>query len=447
MSKETAVFYRGVKQTYPMAVKAEGMYITDDQGKDYLDMCGGAAVSCLGHAHPQVVKAISEQVKVMSFAHTSFFSNKPQEELAQHLTSKFNEGGAKAYFTSGGSEANETAFKIAWQYWRACGRPKKQKIISRKHSYHGNTFATLSASGNVRRRRVMGDVLMEWPRIAPCHAYREQQDGESGKDYALRAANTLEAAIQQAGADTIAAFIAEPVVGATLGVVPSLPGYFKRIREICDQYDILLIADEIMCGTGRTGTFYAHTQDGFVPDMVTLAKGLAGGYQPLAATLCRQHIHDTFVTANGFDHGHTYVGHASACAAGLAVVKSIDEENLLHNVNAMGALLQDRLETAFCDHPHIGDIRGRGLFRGMEIVENKTTKKPFDEALKIAPRLKSTAMHHGLMIYPGSGSRRDNLGDHILLAPPYILEPKHIGQLIEKLQMVFEDVFAGALHA
>ena len=437
----TSVFYRGVTATYPKAAHSEGMYIFDDQGKKYLDMSGGAAVSCVGHQHPHVTDALCRQIKTMSFAHTAFFTNAPQEQLAAALAAKFGEADAKIYFTSGGSEANETAFKLAWQYWRAKGKPTKQKIISRIHSYHGNTYAALSISGNLPRRRVMGDILMDWPRIDPCYAYRHQRPGESAEEYGLRAANHLEDMIRQEGAETIAAFIAEPVVGASLGVVPAVVGYFKRIRALCDAHDILLISDEIMCGTGRTGTFFAHEQEDFLPDIVTLAKGIAGGYQPLAATLARSHIHETFVNSGkGFDHGHTYVGHASACAAGLAVLEVIDRENLLENVKLQGAYLQQALEDAFKDHPHIGDIRGRGLFRGLEIVADKVTKSPFPDEDNITKRLKQAAQKQGLICYPGGGSYQDNLGSHILLAPPYIVQPEHIEQAVDKLRLIFTEV-------
>lgn len=438
----TAVFYRDVTTSYPKAARSEGMYIFDENGREYLDMSGGAAVSCVGHQHPRVIEALCQQIRTLSFAHTAFFSNTPQEQFAERLAAKFGEPDAKVYFTSGGSEANETAFKMAWQYWRAKGLPSKKKIISRVHSYHGNTYGALSISGNLSRRRIMGDILVNWPRIDPCYAYRYQQDDESAEEYGLRAANKLEEAILREGAQTIAAFIAEPVVGASLGVVTAVPGYFKRISEICQTHDILLIADEIMCGTGRTGTFFAHEQDGFLPDIVTLAKGIAGGYQPLAATITRSHIHETFVTSGkGFDHGHTYVGHASACAAGLAVLKVIDDENLLQNVVKQGALLQQELDAAFKDHPHIGDIRGRGLFRGMEIVADKQTKQPFPDERQITKRLKQATMKHGLICYPGGGSFQDNLGSSILLAPPFIVQPDHIKQLIEKLAGIFSDVF------
>lgn len=438
----SSVFHRTAKKHYPLAVSAKGMYIYDQDNKAYLDMSGGAAVSCLGHQHEKVVAALCNQIKQMSFAHTAFFSNRPQEELAEKLVTKFKQPGAKAYFTSGGSEANETALKMAWQYWRAKGLLSKQKIISRIHSYHGNTLATLSVSGNLPRRRIMGDLLLEWPRIEPCYAYRHQKKGESLQEYGLRAANLLEAMILQEGADNIAAFIAEPIVGASLGVVPAAPGYFARVRQICDQYDILLIADEIMCGTGRTGTFFAHQQEDFVPDIVTLAKGLAGGYQPLAVTIANSKVHQVLSESNtGFSHGHTYVGHASACAAGLAVLNVIDEEHLLEKVLQQGDKLQLALQEAFADKEFIGDIRGRGLFRGIEIVADKTSKKPFADKEKITAKLHELTMKHGLICYPGGGSEVDGLGSHILLAPPFIIEDQHIELLIEKLTAIFVELF------
>ena len=437
----SSVFYRNTRKSYPKAVRSSGMYIFDENRKQYLDMSGGAAVSCLGHQHPAVIEALTAQINTMSFAHTTFFSNEPQEKLAALLSSKFSEDGARVYFTSGGSEANETAIKLAWQYWRAKGKNTKQKIISREHSYHGNTYGALSMSGNMFRRRIMGDLLQDWPRIAPCYSYRLKYEDESNVDYALRAANELEKVILREGADNISAFIAEPVVGASLGVVPAESCYFTRIREICDKYNILLISDEVMCGSGRTGTFFAHEQDAFLPDIVTLAKGIAGGYQPLAATITRAHIHETLSSDNtNFDHGHTYVGHAAACAAGLAVVTTIDEQNLLNRVQSQGDKLQSALVNAFARHPNIGDIRGRGLFRGIEIVADKKTKTPLPDELKVTSRLLQSVMKHGLICYPGGGSVVDNLGSHILLAPPFIVEDEHIELLIEKLHMVFKEV-------
>ena len=437
-----AVFARSFQQTYPVAAHASGMYIYDEAGKAYLDMCGGAAVSCLGHGHPDVLSALHGQLDTMAFAHTAFFTSGPQEALAQALTARFSEPGAKAYFTSGGSEANETALKMAWQYWRAEGQPEKTKIISRQHSYHGNTFGTLSVSGNPARRRSLDGLLLDWPRIAPCYAYRNKAVGETDLEYGIRIANQLEDAILKAGADSVAAFIVEPVVGASLGAVPAVEGYFKRIREICDTYEILLIADEIMCGTGRTGTFFAHEQEGFLPDIVTLAKGIGGGYLPLAATVARQKIVERFSQKDSpFDHGHTYVGHASACAAGVAVLDTIEKYQLLGAVKAKGLMLEKALTAAFAKHPNVGDIRGRGLFQAIEFVSDKTQKTPLGNGPAIAKSLKDTAMQQGLMCYPSGGQVRDGLSAHILLAPPFILEARHIDEMVDKLTATVNEVF------
>jgi len=435
-----AVFLRDLRHEYPVAVRATGMHIYDSAGKAYLDMSGGATVSCLGHQHPDVIEALQDQIGTMAFAHSAFFTNLPQEKLADALSVRFGEEGAKTYFTSGGSEANETALKMAWQYWRILGQPRKTKIISREHSYHGNTLATLSASGNPARRAPMSQVLEDWPRIDPCYAYRYQRDDESEAEYAIRAANALEATLLREGPETVAALIVETVGGASLGAVPASAGYFHRIREICDQYEILLIADEIMCGTGRTGTFFAYEQEGFLPDIVTLAKGLGGGYQPLAATIARHKIAQLFAAeGNAFDHGHTYVGHASTCAAGAGVVDAIEKYQLLGAVTHQGHLLHDRLVEHFRDHPNVGDIRGRGLLRAIEFVVDKHHKTPLPNGPALARQLRDTAMRHGLICYPGGGS--PGHGCHILFAPPFILTDTHIDEMITKLDRILDEVF------
>jgi len=435
----SAVFFRDLHQDYPVAASASGMYIQDETGKRYLDMCGGAAVSALGHQHPEVIATLQEQIRTMAYAHTGFFSNQPQEKLAEALTSRFREDGAKVYFSSSGSEANETALKLAWQYWKSKGFSGKTKIISREHSYHGNTLGALSVSGNLARRKPMDDLLLDWPRIPSCYPFRYQKDGESDLEYGARAAGYLEEAILEAGPDTVAAFIAEPVVGASLGAVTASTGYFQKIREICDRYDVLLIADEVMCGTGRTGTFYAHEQENFTPDIVTLAKGIGGGYQPLAATLARRHLVDHFSRpGNIFDHGHTYVGHASSCAVGMAVVDAIEKYQLLGSVKVMGDRLQTALTEQFRDHPHIGDIRGRGLLRALELISDNDNQTPINSTPPLAKAIRNSAMDHGLLCYPSDGS--ENNGSHILLAPPFILEDRHIDEMVNKLRSVLTEV-------
>ena len=358
------------------------------------------------------------------------------------IAGRFAEPGAKAWFTAGGSESNESALKIAWTYWRALGKPDKTIVISRQFSYHGGTLGATSISGSLFRREPFESVLHDWPRIAPCYAYRHQREDESTADYAARTAAELEAAILDVGADKVAAFIAEPVVGATLGVVPAEDGYFAAIRDICDRHDVLLIADEVMCGSGRCGTFYAHEHDGIVPDMVTLAKGLGGGYQPLGGVVARAAVHDVISDdTKAFAHGHTYVGHPVACAAGVAVQECLDD-GLLAAVDGKGEILRSLLHDRFGDHLHVGDIRGRGLFAGIEFVEDRSNKRPFAPEEKIPARLKKAAMNHGVICYPGGGSVDGRGGAHILLAPPFVAEETHFEMLVDRLDAVFRDVFA-----
>lgn len=431
------VFYRSPKSTYPEAVRGEGVYLYDASGKSYLDASGGAAVSCLGHQHPYVIEAIKSQLGKLSFAHTAFFTNAPQEELANRLSARFPEANARVYFLSGGSEANETAVKLARQYWVAEGQPEKYLVISREQSYHGNTLGALSLSGNPQRRKVYEPMLFDWPRIAPCYAYRHQNITESAEEYGIRMANLLELEIGRVGAENVAAFIAEPVVGATLGVVPAEQGYFKRIREICDEHNVLLILDEVMCGAGRTGHYFAFEEDKVIPDIVTLAKGLGGGYQPIGAVICRDHIHNQIVTECGsFSHGHTYIGHATACAAGLAVMDVLESERLLDKVKDTGQMLRAELNAAFSEHPFIGDIRGKGLFIGIELVHDKATKSPHVNGSKLASTIKQRAMSEGLICYPGSGGADGIQGCHILLAPPFIYSSSHCDELVFKLERV-----------
>lgn len=438
----SSVFYRSSAQKYPRAVRGEGVYLYDEAGKQYLDGSGGAAVTCLGHGHPDVIEAIKAQIDELAYAHTAFFTNDPQEELAARLAQRFGEADARVYFLSGGSEANETAVKLARQYWLAKGREKKYKVISREQSYHGNTLGALSLSGNPMRREIYAPLLHDWPRIAPCYAYRHQSDDETDEEYGDRAAQTLEDAIIEHGAENIAAFIAETVVGATLGAVPPAPGYLKKIRQICDRHEILLILDEVMSGSGRSGTYFAFEQDDVIPDITTIAKGLGGGYQAIAATIVRGHVHDMIVdTFSSFEHGHTYIGHATACAAGLVVSGVIDRDELLENVRNIGEQLFGELKIAFGDHPNVGNIRGRGLFIGIELVEDRDTKKPADRSY--GARIKNAAMENGLVIYPGGRTADGESGAHILLAPPFIYDSSHVDELVSKLQIVLKQVGLG----
>lgn len=442
---DTAVLYRAPGRRYPVAVAGSGMHIQDAAGNSYLDMSGGAAVSCLGHGNAHVIDAICAQLESLPFAHTAFFTNYPQERLAAGLASHFQEPGASVYFVSGGSEANEAALKLAWQYWAAKGKPDKKIIISREHSYHGNTFGALSVSGNPTRRRASAAPLVDWPRIAPCYEYRERSANESADDYAARSASELERAILSFGADKIAAFICEPVVGSSLGVVPAVPGYLRRIREICDRHEVLLILDEVMSGCGRTGRYYAHEYDSVVPDLVTLAKGIAAGYMPLGAVVMRSDVAEC-LRAAGFVHGHTYIGHATACAAGLAVLEIIQQDDLLERTLAMGHRFRQALTEAFQNHPNVGDVRGRGLFAGIELVADRETRAGFASGAALADELRDAAMRRGLICYPGSITIDGATVPHVMLAPPMIVEDQHIEACVGILAQVFDDVLSPTLR-
>lgn len=418
----------------PTAVRGEGCYIYDIAGRAYLDGSGGAAVSCLGHSDADVRSAIHEQLDRLAFAHTGFFTSQAAEGLADLLAANAPEGIEKVYLLSGGSESVEAALKLARQYFLETGEPGRHRVIARRQSYHGNTLGALAAGGNAWRREKYAPLLVETSHIAPCYEYREREEGESTHDYGQRAANELEAEIERLGPETVMAFIAEPVVGATAGAVPPVEGYFRRIREICDRYGVLLILDEVMCGMGRTGTLFASEQDGIAPDIVTIAKGLGAGYMPIGAMLCTGAIYNAIAAGSGsFLHGHTYHGHPLAAAAGQAVLRKILERNLLTQVRDKGETLAAALQAAFGQHPHVGDIRGRGLFRGLELVEDRSTKAPFDPARKIHARIKSAAMEEGLICYPAGGTVDGRRGDHVLLAPPYIITDDEIGELVDRL--------------
>ena len=437
----TNIFHRNPHNQPPIALDGKGMHLIDANGKKYIDASGGAAVSCLGHGDPEIIQAIKEQAEELAFAHTGFFSSVPAEELANFLIEQAPPNFGKVYFVSGGSEAVEASLKLARQYHLENGEPQRCKFIARRQSYHGNSLGALAAGGNEWRRKQFEPMLFSVSHISPCFAYREQTANETEEEYGLRVANELEAEILKLGAGNVAAFIAETVVGATAGAVPPVSGYFKRIREICDAYGVLLILDEVMCGLGRTGTFFAFEQDDIVPDIITVAKGLAGGYQPIGALLCTDNIYNTIYEGSGFfQHGHTYMGHPVACAASLAVMNAIVERGLLQNVQEVGSYLGIKLSATFGDHPHIGDIRGRGLFRGLEVVKDRKLKEPFDPALKVNVKIKNVALTNGMICYPMGGTIDGEKGDHILLAPPFIASTEDIDSIVEILEIAINSL-------
>jgi adenosylmethionine-8-amino-7-oxononanoate aminotransferase len=435
------IFPRHTKSAPPTVARGEGVYLYDQTGKQYLDGSGGAAVSCLGHGDADVTAAIKAQLDQVAFAHTGFFTSAPAEALADLLIEHAPAGLERVYLVSGGSEAMEAALKLARQYYLEIGQPARRSIIARRQSYHGNTLGALATGGNMWRREPFAPLMIDTSHIAPCYAYRHQQAGESAEAYGLRAANELEAEILRLGPETVMAFVAEPVVGATAGAVPPAPGYFKRIREICDQYGVLLILDEVMCGMGRTGTLFACEQDGIAPDITAIAKGLGAGYQPIGAMLCSGAIYKAIEDGSGFfQHGHTYIGHPVAAAAALAVVTKLTGGGLVERAQAMGETLQAALADAFGQHPHVGDIRGRGLFRGIELVEERESKRPFAPERGIAKALKKATFEAGLICYPMGGTIDGKNGDHILLAPPFILEDSHVDEIVTKLETAMRQV-------
>ncbi|AZD08319.1 Aminotransferase, class III [Pseudomonas chlororaphis] len=438
------VFHRSLTQTYPTAVQGSGPYLIDSAGRRYLDASGGAAVSCLGHSDREVIEAIRQQVGQLAYAHTSFFTTEVMEELADFLVARAPEGIDSVYFVSGGSEAIEAALKLARQYFIEIGQPQRKHLIARRQSYHGNTLGALATGGNEWRRRQFEPLLIGVSHVSPCYAYREQRADETPEALGVRLAAELEAEILRLGADNVMAFVAEPVVGATLGAVTAVPGYFRRIREVCDGYGVLLILDEVMCGMGRTGTLFAAEQEGITADLITVAKGLGAGYQPIGATLVSGRIRDAIANGSGFfQHGHTYIGHATACAAALAVQKVIEQRGLLARVERLGQGLRERLLGVLGEHPQVGDIRGRGLFQGIELVADRASKTPFDPALKLHAKLKKAAMAEGLMCYPMGGTVDGQYGDHILLAPPFILEESHLDEIAGKLLVAIDQALKG----
>jgi len=449
MSTRTSrVLHRSLRETPPKAIGGEGVYLFAEDGRRVIDASGGAAVSCLGHQHPRVIAAMAKQASTLAYAHTAFFSSEPAEALAERLVGHEPGGLAYAYFVSGGSEAIEASIKLARQYFIERGEPQRQHFIARRQSYHGNTLGALAAGGNAWRRAPYAPLLSAaFSHVTPAFAYHERHDDESDAQFVARLAAELEAEFQRLGPDTVAAFLAEPVVGATAGAVTAPDGYFKAVREICDRHGALLILDEVMSGMGRTGTTHAWEQEGVAPDIQAIAKGLGGGYQPIGAMLASGKIIDTIRSGSGaFQHGHTYLAHPLACAAALAVQDVIRDDHLLAQVKERGKQLEQRLTERFGNHRHVGDIRGRGLFWAIELVADRASRTSFDPALKLHQKIKVEAFANGLGCYPGGGTVDGVRGDHVLLAPPYIASADEIDQIVDKLGTAVDNVLRSVNH-
>lgn len=430
----THVLHRQIHHDYPVAESANGIYVRDTSGKDYIDASGGAAVSCLGHSHPDIIAAMRAQLDRLEYAHTSFFTSQVAEQLADELVSHAPAGLGHAFFVSGGSEAIEATLKLARQYFVERGELQRRFLIARRQSYHGVTLGALAVGGREWQRRQFSPLLIETHHVSPVYEYRGRLIDETPEAYGERLAQEIEAKVAELGGENVLAFVAETVVGATLGAVPAVPGYFKRIREICDRHGILLILDEVMCGIGRTGTLHACEQEGVRPDILAIAKGLGGGYAPIGAILLHDRIFKAVADGSGaFQHSHTYTGHPLACAAALAVQQVIQRDDLLANVRRQGGWLAKRLQERFGNHPFVGDVRGRGLLQAIEIVADRGTKKPFDPQRKLHAQIKRKAMARGLMVYPMGGTADGARGDHVLLAPPFIVNSSAIDTIVERL--------------
>lgn len=437
----THVLHRTLNSDLPTVVAGDGNYLIDSDGRRYLDACGGAAVSCLGHSNAAVREAIKQQLDKVAFAHTSFFTNEPAEELAEFLIKRAPQGtgNGRVMFMGSGSEAMEAALKLARQYHLERGEASRTRIIARKPSYHGNTLGALATGGHAGRSAPFRPILIDVDHIEATYDYRLRRDDENEKDFALRMANQLEDRIQALGPQNVMAFVAEPVVGASLGTQPPPEGYFRRIREICDTHGVLYIADEVMCGMGRTGPLFAMQQEDSYADITTMAKGLGAGYQPIAAVMASESVISAIESGSGqLWNGHTYMSHAIATAGALAVQKVIEDENLLDNVRLRGVQLEDALNHKFGQFPNVGNIRGRGLFWSVELVSDKATKAPFPATQQLAQKIKQAALDLGLMCYPSQGCADGINGDHVLLAPSYTSSKAEIELIVTTIAQAIE---------
>ncbi|WP_439851087.1 aspartate aminotransferase family protein [Pseudomonas syringae] len=434
------VIYKNLNTSPILATGGAGVWLEDATGKRYLDTCGGVAVSSLGHGHPRIAAAFEREAKKLAWAHAGSFTTQAAEQLAESLVAASG-GLARAQFLSGGSEVMELAMKIAYQYQCERGLPDKSVFISRRQSYHGSTLGTLSISGNPQRQSVFGPLLPKAEFVSPCYAYRDQRHDESEEQYATRLAEELDQKIRSLGSENVAAFFAETVVGSTNGAVPPVQGYFRKIKAVCERHDVLLVLDEVMAGMGRTGQLFAYADDGIVPDMVAVGKGLAAGYMPISALLISEQVHAVMAGGSGvLGNGQTHVNHPLACAIALEVQQVIAEENLLAQVCQRGEQLRSWLTESLSDLDIVGDVRGRGLFVGVEFVESRSSKAPFSGGGAYAAALKKEALQHGLLIYPGSGTVQGVEGNHVLFAPPFITSESELAQMVERFGAVVRAV-------
>jgi adenosylmethionine-8-amino-7-oxononanoate aminotransferase len=433
------VFYRNLKKAYPIVDRGEGVYIYDTQGKQYLDGSGGAAVVGIGHGVKEIMEAMLHQAQRISFSHGSQFTSQAAIDLASKLSKFSPDGLTRVYYLSGGSEAVETAVKLARQYHVERGKPEKYKVISRWTSYHGNTLGALALSGHTGRRRYYLPLLQHTPHIVPAYCYRCPFGIEPEK-CSVECALDLEKTILYEGPESVSAFVAEPIVGATAGVLVPRDGYFQKIREICDRYDVLLISDEVMTGMGRTGKNFGIDHWNVTPDMIAVGKGLSSGYTPIYTVIVKEEIYQTIKEGSGsFVHGHTYGQNPLSCAVASAVMDYIQKHDLVTRSARMGEVFIQALQS-LTRFDFVGDIRGKGLFAGIEFVKDRKTKEPFDPRLKLNGLIASRAFGKGLITYPGGGGADGVKGDHLLLAPPLIITEEQISRLVSILDQTFAEI-------
>jgi hypothetical protein len=443
MAQSSSLFSRNFRKNFPVAVRGEGSWIISSDGRRFLDASGQAAVISIGHGVAEIGRAMAEQSAQIAFAHTSQFHSEPAEKLAQRLLAlapvNFQNGG-RVYFTSGGSEATETAIKLARQFHLESREPARYRVVSRRQSYHGSTLGAMSVSGNVARRAPYQPLTPEWGHVAPCFCYHCPFD-KTFPECGIACADDLDVFLNK-DAETAAAFIFEPVVGATLGAAPAVDGYAARIAEICRRRGILLIADEIMSGMGRTGTPFAIQHWPVEPDMILVGKGIASGYAPLGAVLVAPRVVEAFDRGSAaFMHGFTYQSHPVSTAAGNAVLDYLEAHKLFERVAPAGATLRAALRSALESHKHVGDIRGMGLLQGVEFVRDKSTREPFPKEENVAEKIRQAALEHSVLTYPTQGCVDGYRGDHILLAPPFIITDAECARIAEALAAALAKVF------
>jgi adenosylmethionine-8-amino-7-oxononanoate aminotransferase len=436
---ESPVFYRSLARDYPLAVKGEGCWIEDENGKRYLDAVGGAYVATIGHGVREIGEAMARQAQKLAYVSGAAFTNEAVEALCGRLVAR-TRGMDRAYIVSSGSEATEVALKLARQHWVDSGRASKHRIIALNPSYHGNTLLALSAGARQSYRAHWQEWLTEVSRIPAPYAYRCNCNGSP--DCHACSGTALEEAITEEGPDNVAAFILEPVGGSSTGANVPRDGYLRRVREICDRHDVLMIADEVLCGSGRTGTWTASEGFGVTPDIITLGKGIAGGYAPVSAVLTRDEIIEPIARRSGaLLHAQTFSHHAVTCAAAIATLDHLDRHHLIDRCRTMGVTFHERLQS-LRKMPGVGDVRGRGLLAGIEFVADTTTKEPFPRSLRFAERFARTAQDEGLVVWPNVGHADGTNGDLAMLAPPFIITETEIDEIIVRFSRALDRTLA-----